>query len=351
MNLLFLTSNEQPKDGWSVVGYNIEKNLKANVDVFSSDNRDCVSFGKSTLKSELFSGMKGILFIFLDVLNIILKKDFIPDIIHCNVEFYAPVAMILSKIWNVPYTITAHGTYGVLLPTKYKLYKKAFENANKVICVSNFTKKRMIEENINCNFEVILNGVDKAKFKPNKDIKKENIITFVGNLKTRKGLRYLLDGMIKVGKLNSKIQLVIIGNINTKHEGYINILKFIKQNNLNVKFTGKITEKELIEYYQKTKLNILPSQTEPFYFEGFGLIHVEANACGTLTIGTKNSGNEDAIIDGNGYLVEYGNVEELSKKIIEIFEMKNYPEVNYSKLYDWKYVANQYEKLFRSIAK
>jgi len=347
MNILFFTSNQKPKDGWSVVGYNIIKNLEnCNVEAFSSENKENFFFGKTKLKSELFEKLKYLAIVF-DFINVLINIKNKPDIIHCNVEHYAPVAMWLSTIYKVPYTITAHGTYGVVLPLKYVIYKKAFKNAAKVITVSNFTKRRMIEEGIKANYEVILNGVDKEKFKPNINIKKENIITFVGNLKPRKGLKFLLESMTEVNKINPDIKVVVIGNLNTKSIAYKKTVEFIKNNNLNVEFSGKVSEEELIEYYQKAKLNILPSQTEPFFFEGFGLIHAEANACGTVTIGTKNSGNEDAITDENGYLVEYVDIEKLKNTILEVFKMKIYPHIRYDKLNDWKDISYKYVKLFK----
>lgn len=346
MNILFFTSNREPKDGWSVVGFNITSHIDdVHFQIFSSENKEKLLFGYSSLKSEYFESI-GLLSIFYDLFNLLLLKNKQIDLIHCNVEHYAPVAMLLSKIYKIPYTITAHGTYGVQLPKKYKIFKKAFESASKVICVSEFTKKRMIEEGVKANYEVILNGVDQNKFKPNKEIIKENTITFVGNLKPRKGLVFLLNAMIEIDKKRPDIKLNVIGNINFKSIKFQEVKKFIDDNSLNVEFSGKVTETELINYYQKAKLNVLPSQTEPLYFEGFGLIHVEANACGTMTIGTKNSGNEDAIAEQNGYLVEYGDVKDLAEKILKIFDMEKYPEIDYSKLDDWQNVARKYERLF-----
>ncbi len=349
MNILFFTSNFEPKDGWSAVGFNIVKNLNEfNIEVFSSEDKSKLSFGKKKLKSELFEKFKYISLIF-DFFNVIINTKNKPDLIHCNVEHYAPVAMWLSKIYKVPYTITAHGTYGVVLPLKYKIYRKAFKCASSVITVSNFTKKRMMEEKIEANYEVILNGVNKNKFKVNDLIKKENIITFVGNLKPRKGLSFLLNSMVKVNAVKPEIKLIVIGSIDFKSEAYIKIKSYIESNNLNVEFVGKVTEKELVLYYQKAKINVLPSQSEPLFFEGFGLIHLEANACGTLSIGTYNSGNEDAIIPKNGYLVNYGNVNELSSKILHVFEMEKYPKISYLELDDWNNVATKYQRVFERV--
>ena len=144
----------------------------------------------------------------------------------------------------------------------------------------------------------------------------------IRNLKPIKGLSFLLDAMIEVQKTKSDIKLIVIGNIDFESVKFIELKKFINDNSLNVKFRGKVTEEELVNYCQKAKLNVLTSQTEPFYFESFGLIHVEAKVGGTLTIGIKNSGNDDVISSENSYFVEYDNKKELSNKIFKCLWVK-----------------------------
>jgi glycosyltransferase involved in cell wall biosynthesis len=193
MKILFLTSYQKPIDGWSIVGFNIVKSLKNfDLEIFSGEQKKILKFGATRLKSELYDRYK-LLAVIFDVINILLFVRKKPDLIHCNVEYYAPVASILSKIYNIPYTITAHGTYAVLLPSKYKLYKKSFERANIVIADSNYTKSRMIEEGIDSNVIVILPGVDKSIFYPKPQQNRQKNILFVGNLKPRKGLVFLLE--------------------------------------------------------------------------------------------------------------------------------------------------------------
>ncbi len=348
MKILALTSTNEPTDGWSSVGYNILKNLnECEIEIFSSEKKNKLGFGHNKLKSEMFNKFN-IFVIIYDVINVLISSKKKPNIIYCNVEYYAPVAMILSKIYRIPYTVTAHGTYGVILPLKYAIYKWAYKYANKLITVSDFTKKRMIEEKIHANYEIIYNGVDTNIFIPNIEIKKENIITFVGNLKARKGLSFLLESMVTVNKVKPDIKVVIIGKIDFQSVKYFEVLKYIKDNALNVEFSGKVESSILVEYYQKSKLNVLPSMSSAFYFEGFGLIHLEANACGTLTIGTKNSGNESAI-KNNGFLVTYGDIEELSNIILDVFSLDNKTKVDINVLTSWFEVSKKYLKVFESL--
>jgi len=349
MKILFLTSCQKPKDGWSVVGCNLVKSFKnCDIKVFSGEQKGVFKFGVTRLKSELYDRYK-LLTVVFDVVNILLFMKKRPDLIHCNVEYYAPVALILSKIYNVPYTITAHGTYGVLLPSKYKLYKKSFEWADTVIAVSNYTKSRMIEEGIDSSFTVILNGVDKSIFHPGPIQNKQKKILFVGNLKPRKGFSCLLESLCQAYKINRDIELLVVGEIDRSSKQYFKMREYIEENDLNVDFLGKVSESDLVTFYRTSMLNILPSKSEPFHFEGFGLVHLEANACGTLTVGTSKSGNEDAIDKKNGFLIHYGDVSKLSSIISSVFSVNKYKELNLDDIKDWNEVSDQYKYVFNQL--
>ena len=342
---------QEPKDGWSVVGFNIAKNCKKKcyMQIFSSEHKRSFFFGVKNLKSQRYERL-GFFSVFFDLLNILFCLKKVPDIIHCNVEHYAIVAMILSKILRVPYTITCHGTYGVLLPQKYPLFKKAYEHSAFIIAVSNYTKKRMIQEEVNAKYVVINNGVDKKIFKPKLGLKKRKpYITFVGNLKERKGLQFILDSMIFVKKLRSDIKLLVLGDVDVGSDIFSEKASFIKENSLNVEFTGRLTQRELVSHYQNATLNVLPSQSIKYHFEGFGLIHLEANACGTLTVGCADSGNEDAVNPKFGFLVNYGDTKKLSKIILDIFSKKSYPLIKVDKAYDWLEVSKNYLNLWQSL--
>jgi glycosyltransferase involved in cell wall biosynthesis len=86
-------------------------------------------------------------------------------------------------------------------------------------------------------------------------------------------------------------------------------------------------------------------------FEGFGLVHVEANACGTLTIGTRNCGNEDAILEDNGLVVDYGDDNALSQGIIDALTIDPYPEIDHELIDDWSVVAERYMLLLDNITR
>ena len=347
--VLYFTSSKKPTDGWSVVGWNISKRLKCNLTIYSSEERKKILFGKERLKSESYGRLRWLAVLY-DVLNVLLTNRMRPDVIHCNVEHYAPLAFVLSKIYKVPYTIAAHGTYGVLLPFKYLTYRLSFTKASRVITVSNYTKKRMKEIGLEANYEVVKNGVDKSLFIKSENANKEDLIVFVGNLKKRKGLAFLIKSLNLLSSEEKKrLKIFVLGSVVLNSIEYQQLQEYISSNNLNVSFKGKVSLEKLIESYQRSKLNILPSKNEGFHFEGFGLVHLEANACGTLTVGSKNSGNEDAILPGKGFLIDYGDEEKLASIIKDVMKLKHYPDITLGEEWDWSSVAEKYMKIFEMV--
>ena len=92
--------------------------------------------------------------------------------------------------------------------------------------------------------------------------------------------------------------------------------KLVKSLDLDndVKFIGAKTERELAIEYSESAVFVLPSERE-----SFGIVAVEAMASKTPVIASNVGGLPEIITDGKeGYLIECGNVEQLTKSIIEL---------------------------------
>ena len=83
----------------------------------------------------------------------------------------------------------------------------------------------------------------------------------------------------------------------------------------------KISQEDLVHYYQEADFFVLPSLKE-----AFGLALAEAQACGLPSISTKSGGPEEIITEETGVLVEPGNVFELENAIIQM--IKDYKSYN-----------------------
>lgn len=349
MKIIFLTNSNIEKNGWSTIGLNLFKELQKNNEIrlFTSDKKSIFNFSKSSIIAERY--LRSRIFIILDFIKILFfTLRFQPEIIHCNTEYFAPIALTLSRFFKVPYTVAVAGTYGITLPKQHKIYSRSFKYASALICLSNYTKNRMIEERIDGNKIVINPGYDSSLFKIDNAVRRENAISFIGNFKSRKGFDFLLKSICLVSN-KIKLKIYFVGNIDKNSPDYLETKLVCKKNKIEIIFLKEVTNEKLVSIYQKVKLNILPSHSRPDFFEGFGLIHYEANACGTLTVGTKNSGNEDAINSKNGFLVKYGDVESLSKIILKSLTLDPYPKIDLAKIRNWEIVGKDHTKLFNEL--
>ena len=86
-----------------------------------------------------------------------------------------------------------------------------------------------------------------------------------------------------------------------------------------VHLVGMISDEELRGWYQHADVFALPSLNVGKRFEGFGLVFLEASAAGLPVIGTRGSGIEEAIIEGQtGLLVDQDDVGALAASITRV---------------------------------
>jgi len=161
---------------------------------------------------------------------------------------------------------------------------------------------------------------------------------YVGRLEKHKAIHEI----IKLSKeLNFPLKIVGYGPLDDKLKGYA---KRISAN--KVFFLGKVSNKELIKLYQECNFFISASK-----WEGFGLIFLEAAACGKTSIGYNVGSIPEVINNGKtGFLVN--NFLELKQKAEELVKNKRLRDnlgreaLKFSKDFSWDKSVNEYEKLF-----
>lgn len=284
------------------------------------------------------------------------------DVVHSFIESYSSIAYWLSRFTGKKYFVTTHGSYGVMpfrLPRHLRYFhKKSFASAKKVLCVSDYTKKRLAEYGLR-NLLVINNGIDFERFyripMPAYE-DREDIVLSVGALKYRKGQHISLHAFAKAQKTFAGSRYVIVGD--RTDEDYFKSLKKMADDlhiNDNVDFVSSISDEELMGLYKKAKVFILTSISKGTHFEGFGLVYLEANACGLPVIGSSNSGAEDAIKDGEtGFLVEQKNSEAaadaieklLGKK--ELWKKMSENSIVWAGEHEWGKIIKRYIEMYHS---
>ena len=264
-------------------------------------------------------GVRGLMFKMnaKKALEELLEKEDI-DIIHGHYLFPAGAAAVeVGKEHGIKTYVTAHGSDMFELYKKQPFMrspvKKVLRDADGVFAVSNALKHEIIATGVTGianKTKLSWNSVDINKFssKANDSFKKENkledkpIVLFVGNLIKRKNVESLL-GAKKVSQ--SDYYLVIVGD----GPLFKKLSKKVEEENIHdVIFTGSRNDVE----------NIIPScdvLVLPSYSESFGLVLIEALACGKPVIGSDVGGITEIINNDVGLLVNPNKVSSIAKAI------------------------------------
>jgi glycosyltransferase involved in cell wall biosynthesis len=239
----------------------------------------------------------------------ILKNNKV-DIIHSHLSYPAGfLGTIISKRKNIPHIFTEHSSirkywrsYIHKLCVKYTL-----KNSQGIVCVSN-TLRREILEVINRDITVIHNVIDISKFRLADPGTGGTIsIGFLGSLEdNNKGLDLLLTSVSYIKNCDI---LLHIGGKGIMLDSYIKMsddLGILA----NCRFYGGILPEKVADFYSKLNIFVLPSRHETF-----GIVLLEAMACGLPVIATKCGGPEEIVTPSTGLLVSTENVGELTEAI------------------------------------
>jgi glycosyltransferase involved in cell wall biosynthesis len=270
------------------------------------------------LLNQHFIGSKIWMFLTKKLIEAYIEENGKPDFIHAhNVFDSGKVAFNTLKKYNIPYLITEHAS-GFLLneysAKQLKIASKVYKNARQVIAVS---ENLALAIKSSCSVSSILiipNVIDTSMFKLNSEIRKRELFTFisVGNLLLNKGHHILIRAFKEFHSKETKAQLLIFGDGPELN----NLQRLIKALDLTetVFLKGKIVPEDLVIEYQKSHCLILPS-----FKETFGVVLIEAMACGIPVIATKSGGPESLVTKENGLLVEAGDFGAMSNAMLNVY--------------------------------
>jgi glycosyltransferase involved in cell wall biosynthesis len=241
-----------------------------------------------------------------------IKKFGRPDIIHAHCTFFAGyAASLLKRKYNIPYVILENrGRFvegnpfakEILQEHQVPFIRKALAGADQVetVCYRIQPTFERIEPSTRGIMHKCPNAVDVDFFTPLDEEK--NIPRFMffcaGMLQPVKGIDILLQSMqVLLKKYPGKIGLRIAGK--GYQEEFLKELSSSLKLNDAVKFLGQLDRASLREEMQHCNAFVLPSR-----FEAFGVVYVEALACGKPVIGARAGGPDDTIIPEVGYLVD-----------------------------------------------
>ncbi|AOR23956.1 glycosyltransferase [Clostridium taeniosporum] len=261
----------------------------------------------------------------------IIKKEGKVDLIHAHSAMWGGIAAsYISKKYNIPLVITEHSSlkYAKYLKDSYRKYiYEAYKECDILVAVGNGLKKEL-NEYADRDIEVIHNMVDLSLFDKERNSIKENdkfIFFSCAFLEEGKGMELLIESF-KEAFFNKNVLLRIGGDGSRKVflEELAKNIGIEKQ----VIFLGALSREEVAEEMKKCDAFALPSEHETF-----GVVYIEALACGKPVIGAKNGGAEDIINNQNGIIIEKNNLNELINALKYIkYNYKIYNEDNIRKM-------------------
>ena len=149
-------------------------------------------------------------------------------------------------------------------------------------------------------------------------------LTRLNNAERYKGYDKVIEALPEVKKKFPEVCYIIAGKGDEKEVANIN--KLVEQYQLknNVVLTGFIPEKELTDLFLLSDVFVMPSTKE-----GFGIVFIEAMACGVNVIGGNKDGSVDALDNGRlGKLVNPNSIAEIAAAIIKSLEEKQNDTTN-----------------------
>jgi glycosyltransferase involved in cell wall biosynthesis len=163
--------------------------------------------------------------------------------------------------------------------------------ADLCIAPSSYTRQTLIENGVQSNrIAVVPYGVDLEFFIPTQKIQDRFTVVFVGQLVRQKGLHYLLEAWRRLKLPNAELRIV---------GGQGSTTKWLREYSSDATFLGTLAKDALRTEYRRADLLCLPSLSD-----GFGLVVLEALACGTPVLATNTCGASDLIRDSaNGFVI------------------------------------------------
>lgn len=182
---------------------------------------------------------------------------------------------------------------------------ETFMQADAVICASSFTKHSLAAAGSAKPAHVVGYGVDLELFSARTEAPSAKllIVGFVGALSQRKGARYLLAAMASLPKGAAKLIIYTRAAVDR------DLIRGFE--GVDIEIRGGLSDTALAADMKQCDLIALPSIAE-----GFGLVILEAMACGVPVLCTTSTGGADFIRHRqNGLLIEPGSTEAIHQEL------------------------------------
>lgn len=229
------------------------------------------------------------------------------DVVHGIVEPYGPL-IAASVPGTTPYVQTAHGTWAVE-PLRSRLrrwfYSGALRRADLILFQSAYTRDQLARFVPLPRHLVLPGGVDPADLAPKSAVelppwsRQGPLVLSVGSIRERKGHHIGVEAVARASDDFPSLQHVIIGGADSPRYGDA-LREQAARLGLagRLHLLGRVSPEELAAWYARADVFMLLPVNRGGTFEGLGLAYLEAGACRTACIATRDCGAAEAVIDG-----------------------------------------------------
>lgn len=237
------------------------------------------------------------------------------------------VALALARIFRKPFVVYAHGEEITTWRQKGKFRTMCFvyRHAEKVIANSEFTRDELRKIGVHDGLiELIHPGVDIARFRPGlacADLRmqigcgeSDELLLSVGRLSRRKGFDQVIRCVKELLPAHPRLHYAIVG-IGEDHSYLENLARECGVSD-RVHLLGHVSVEDLPRWYNVADVFMMPNREIDGDTEGFGMVFIEASACGTPVVagiagGTASSVSEEV----NGFRVDGQSVEAIAGRV------------------------------------
>jgi glycosyltransferase involved in cell wall biosynthesis len=250
------------------------------------------------------------------------------DLIHAHFSIPTGFTGIwLSRWYRKPLVLTEHTgdfEFWTKSPARRWGMYWTMKRADRLIVVSHDLKRRIISAGFHANFSVVPNIVDTKEFHQSSGPKRENGIfnfLWVGRFEdrhyyTRKGGPELLQAIARARselELHRSVLFTLVG------DGHLRAAVETEAARLGIsdicRFVGRLSHLEVRDQMQECDALVAPSRSE-----SFGVVLIEAMACGKPVLSTYCGGPEEIVTPKTGVLVSPNDPAALAKGMVRMVE-------------------------------
>lgn len=286
--------------------------------------------------------------------SIATKTDF--DVIHAHDWLTYPAGVAAKETTGKPLVVHMHATEfdrsGENINTDvYAIERKGMEMADRVITVSNLTRRIVIERyGIDPDKVITVHNAVEPSDKPDLQgfdkVVKEKVVTFLGRITFQKGPEYFVEAAAKILKRDSNVRFVMAGTGDLMNKMVARVSKLRMGDKFH--FTGFLKGDDVDKMFAMSDVFVMPSISEPF-----GIVPLEAMRSNVPVVISKQSGVAEVL--KHAIKVDFWDIDAMADAIYALchYDALSNTFIKYGKdevdSLKWEHAALQVKQVYDSV--